>query len=239
MATCRNNLAIVLPICINLTHPLSKEERGILPCLLFRLPFGLAKDFQDLITCVASRATVELMASRHCAQYLLHEGTDSRENHWTLRLPGNSGWKKCFFEVHYGVPVPTVLKKSHKPNGLYMILFFRCVFLDLPFCRWRTLSTVDEENMNGQDPFVERYITHLNGGFLKWYPKPVGFNTTKVYKGLSWASHKPGWGAQRRWHLQQDDWNSCDKSRRWQRKSDLMGYRGMLKWDIYIYIHIQ
>ena len=82
MATCRNNLAIVLPICINLTHPLSKEERGILPCLLFRLPFGFAKDFQDLITWVASRATVELMASRHRAQYL-HEGTDSRENHWT------------------------------------------------------------------------------------------------------------------------------------------------------------
>ena len=97
--------------------------------------------------------------------------------------------------------------------------------------------------MNGQDPFYStiQYITHLNGGFVKWHPKPMGFNTTKAYKGLSWASHKPGWGAQRRWHLQQDDWNSCDKSRKWQRKSDQMGYRGMLKWVIhftYIYIYI-
>jgi hypothetical protein len=33
---------------------------------------------------------------------------------WEFRM------KKMVFEVHYGVLVPTVLKKTHSPNGLYM-----------------------------------------------------------------------------------------------------------------------
>lgn len=136
MAACRNNLAIVLPICINLTHPLSKEERGILPCLLFRLPFRFAKDFQDLITWVASRATVELMASRHRAQYLLHEGTDSRENHWTqpsldCDCLGVQDKKKWFLKYTMAFPFPPCWKNSFTKRTVHVIetdsLFQVCI----------------------------------------------------------------------------------------------------------------